>query len=115
GVYEDLQTVGEREEGIGGADGTGGAFGTGTLDGQLGRIDSVDLSHAHTDRGPALGEQNGVGLHGPAGLPGELEVGEDLRRRGLPGGQGPVLRPVALGLERVAVLDEESAGDGFHL
>src|SRR5699024_6677074 len=50
-----------------------------------------------------------------ASLPGELEIGEDLRRRGFPGGQGPVLRTVALGLERIAVLDEETAGDGCDL
>ena len=55
GVDEDLQTVGEREEGVRGGDRTGGAFGSGTFDGEFGLVDAVDLAHAHAHRGAALG------------------------------------------------------------
>ena len=45
-------------------------------DGEVARVDPVDLAHADADRGAARGEQDGVRLDRTAGLPGELEVGQ---------------------------------------
>ena len=48
---------------------------------QPGRVDPVHLAHADADGGAAGGQQDRVGLHRPAGPPGEGQVGERRRRR----------------------------------
>ena len=64
------------------------------------RVDPVDLPHPDADRGLAVGEQDGVGLHRATGPPGEDEVGEPLD----PGPQGRRAIRVA-GLVRLDHLD----------
>ncbi len=61
----------------------------GPLDGEPAGVDAVDLAHADADGGAVGGEQDRVGLHRPAGLPGEREVGEHVGRGRLAGGQRP--------------------------
>ncbi len=53
------------------------------LDRQPGRVDPVDLAHAHPDGRAVGGDDDRVGLHRAAGPPRELQVGQRLRVGGL--------------------------------
>src|SRR5699024_6953761 len=52
-VEQDLQTVGEGEEGVRGGDGPLRPLLAGPGDRQVAGVDAVDLAHADADRGPA--------------------------------------------------------------
>src|ERR1019366_7650559 len=71
----------------------GGAVHTGASDGQMTGIHPVDLAHANTDAGAPFDEQDGVGLDGADGPPGEAEVSQ---RRGV--GRVTAAHPPARGV-----------------
>ena len=122
-VEQDLQPVGEREEGVGGGDRPGGAVLRPGHREPAG-VDPVDLAHADPDGRPARGEQDGVGLHRPHRPPREGEVGQGRGIRSRTGDEPPQRRVVtprrsalALddGVHPVAGLDEQPPGDGARL
>src|SRR5690606_10963801 len=82
------------------------------LDGELARVDAVDLAHADADRGAAGGEQDRVRLDGAARAPGELEVGEGLLVGGGTRGELPLQGGAELPVDR---LHEQSARDAAEL
>src|SRR3954447_13135373 len=74
---QDLEAVGEGEEGVGGGNGADGAV-AGPGDGEAAGVDAVDLTHADADRSAVGREQDRVRLHRATCLPGEGQVDEHL-------------------------------------
>ena len=110
GVDQDLRAVGEREERVGGGERALRAV-AGPGDGQLAGVHPVDLAHADTYGGAVAGEQDGVGLHRTAGAPRERQVGQLGVGERLAAGEGPGRGVVASGVDHVAPLEQQTAGD----
>ena len=120
GINQDLQTVSEREEGIGRSVGPlSTVFSVGkricALNGELCGVHAVDLAHADADGGVVLGQQDGVGLHSADGAPCKLELSQLFSIQCLAGGQLPVLRLITLCLVSIRILGEQTTRDKLVL
>ena len=81
----------------------------------MSRVDAIDLAHSDADRGAVVGEKDRVGLDGPTCTPSEFEVLQRLFISRLAGCKGPVGRVVTVGVDRVALLQERTAGNRLQL
>ena len=115
GCGQDLQTVGEREEGVRGGDGTAHP---GPPRSTASRAASTRLTLTHSDSdGRAVGrDDDGIGLHRPTGAPGKCQIGQGHLVGRLPSGQGPVCRVVAECVDAITVLHQQPTADlsEFH-
>ena len=110
GGQQDLRTVREGKEGVGGSDGT-----RSTLPRPLHRqptgVDAVHLAHPDSYRSAVPCEQDRVRLHRTSRLPGELEIRQRVFGAGLTGSQLPIDRSVVIRVNCVGKLDQKPSID----